>query len=165
MRSPAPVLLALMMGCVPPAGAQNSKAIVGSAGAGATFYCIVTRCDSGSSVGVMAGFDATKPLAVEAGVRRHYCFDCNRFVIAEAALLLQYRRRLVSPFFAGGVSFVSDTDFMGDHVGLLAGAGAWVWLGDRWGMRIELRGRQVGRGDAMGELFLSLAHRFVRPGD
>jgi hypothetical protein len=163
MRRSICVFLALLIVSVPSAAAQQSKGIVVGANVGGTYYCIVSRCDTGTTVGVMAGVDATRALAVEAAVRRHYCFDCDRFVIAEAAAVLQYRRRLISPFVAAGASYSSDPDFMGDHVGLLAAAGAWVWPDRRWGMRLELRGRQVGRGDAMGELSLSLVHRFVRP--
>jgi hypothetical protein len=164
VRLSIPVLLALATSGVLPAAGQDARGIVVGAGVGATYYCIVSRCDSGGTIGVMGAFDASRVLSVEAGVRRHYCFDCDRFMIAEADVLVQYPRQRVSPFLAAGLSYSSDAEFMGDHVGLLAAAGAWIRLRQRWGARLELRGRQVGRGDAMGELSLSMTHRFVRPG-
>jgi hypothetical protein len=158
------MLLALATAGVSTAAAQSTRGIVVGAGVGVTYYCIVARCDTGSTIGAMGAFDFSRLVSVEAGVRRHYCFDCDRFMIAEADVLVQYPLPRVSPFLAAGVSYSSDAEFMGDHVGLLAAAGVWIWLRQRWGARVELRGRQVGRGDAMGELSLSVVHRFVRPG-
>lgn len=163
MRSGFCVLAGLALACASSAAAaQSSKAIVVSAGAGGTFYCIITRCDSGTIFGVTAGYGLTPAVAVEAGVRRHSCFDCDRFVIADAALVLQLSARTVSPFAAIGVGWSSDPEFMGNEVGLLAAAGVAIWPSRTWGIRTELRGRTVGRGDGMGELSVSVSYRMFR---
>jgi hypothetical protein len=157
---PLYALLALgIAGASSPAAAQERALHVGI-GAGGTYYCIVSRCDTGIIIGPVGSFHFTPVIAVEAAVRRHFCTDCDRFTVAEAALLFLYPQRVVSPYVGGGVSLSSDPDFMGDEVGLLAAAGAWVWPGRRWGMRVDARGRQVGRGDAMGEVSLALVRRF-----
>lgn len=139
------------------AGAQTAYA---AAGAGGTYYCIVSRCDTGSTVGVAAGVQLTSVLGVEAGVRRHFCFDCDRFVLADASVVLQYPRTVVSPYIAAGVSLSSDPDFMGEEIGAAAAAGAWLWSGRRWGGRLELRGRRVPGSDGIAELSAAIAHRF-----
>ncbi|MGQ0560859.1 MAG: hypothetical protein ACT443_03180 [Gemmatimonadota bacterium] len=41
---------------------------------------------------------------------------------------------------------------MGEDFGLVGAARASVWFSERWGMLLDVRGRQVGRGDRMGEL-------------
>jgi hypothetical protein len=145
-----------------PSAAQSTRSMVIGAGAGGTFYCIVSRCDSGTIVAGMASLDITRLIAAELRVGRHYCFDCDRFVIAEPAVVLQYPRNALTPYVAGGISYSSDPGFMGNQTGLAGAAGAWIWPDRRWSLRFELRGRQVGRGDAMGELSLAVARRFVR---
>ncbi len=150
----------LLVAIAAPARAQNPVRIVTGVSAGATYYCLVSRCNTGTTIGVSAEAQATRVLGLELAVRRHTCFDCDRFVIADAALVLRVPAHTIQPFVAGGVSRSSDPEFMGTHTGLLGAAGAWAWLGPAWGAKLELRGRQVGRGDAMGELSLGLAHRF-----
>lgn len=152
----AVLLLALAL---PPAPAGAQAAYV-AAGAGGTYYCIVSRCDTGSTMGVAAGVQLSPALGIEAGVRRHFCFDCDRFVIGDASLVLQYPRAVVSPYVAAGVSLSSDPEFMGDEIGAAAAAGAWLWSGRRWGGRLELRGRRVPGSDGVAELSASIAHRF-----
>jgi hypothetical protein len=53
---------------------------------------------------------------------------------------------------------------MGDEAGLHAAVGTWYWVSRAWGMRAEVRGRQVGRGDHMGEASVGVAYRFSRAG-
>src|SRR5687767_839510 len=156
-------LVALATVCATsPASAQTAPALVVSGGAGATYYCIVSRCDSGTTVGLAAELGLTRALGVHASVRRHFCFDCDRFVIGDAALVLQYPARTVSPFAAVGVTFSSAPDFMGNQTGLLAAGGASIRLTRRWSIRPELRGRTIGSSDRLVELAVSVAHRSGR---
>lgn len=156
--------IVLLIAIAAPARAQSPVRIVTGVSAGATYYCIVSRCGTGQTVGVVADAQPTPAIGLELAVRRHSCFDCDRFVIADAALVLRYPARTIQPFVAAGVSLSSDPGLMGTRAGMLGAAGAWAWLKPAWGAKLELRGRQVGRGDGMGELSLSLAHRFSAGG-
>ncbi|HEX6307737.1 MAG TPA: hypothetical protein VFZ69_06075 [Longimicrobiales bacterium] len=138
--------------------AQSSGDVVIGASAGGTYYCISTRCDTGTTAGIAVSFQATPVVGVEASGRRHFCPDCDRFLMGDGAVLLQYPGRRVRPFVGGGMSYSSDPEFMGSHFGLLGATGVSIGLGDRWATRAEVRGRRVGRGDAMGELLLSLLY-------
>jgi hypothetical protein len=148
-------------GLAPDAAAQDVAASVGI-GAGGTYYCIVSRCGTGRTLGFNASINATHMLAIEAAVRKHYCFDCGRFVIGESMLLLQYPKHTVQPFVGAGISFSSDPELMGDELGLAGAVGASAQPWQHWGVRLELRGRQVGKGDAMGELSVFVSRHFVR---
>jgi len=159
MRVACTALVVLVLG-FSGAHAQNPVRISAGVSGGATYYCIVSRCDTGSTVGVFADVEIAPILAFEIAGRRQFCFDCDRFIIGDAGLVLRYPARRIRPFISAGVSRTSDPEFMGTHTGLSGATGAWGWFNERWGTRIELRGRQVGRGDAIGELSLSLAHRF-----
>ncbi len=142
------------------AHAQDRVRFVTGLTAGGTYYCIVTRCNTGQTVGALAEVQVAPALALELAARRHGCFDCDRFFIADAALVLRYPARIVQPFFAAGVARSSDPEFMGTQLGLMGAAGAWAWFQPAWGAKLELRGRQVGRGDGMGELSVALGYRF-----
>ncbi len=160
MRHLIATILLLAIAGVAPARAQGPVRIVTGVSAGATYYCIVTRCGTGKTIGVLVEAQPARVLGLELAARRHSCFDCERFVIADAALVLRYPARSIQPFVAAGASRSTDTGALGTHSGLLGAAGAWAWLDPAWGAKLELRGRQVGRGDGMGELSLSFAHRF-----
>ncbi len=160
MRYLIGIAVLLAIGGAAPAHAQSPVRLVAGLSGGGTYYCIASRCNTGSTVGVLAEVEATPALALELGVRRHFCFDCDRFTLADAALVLRYPARTIQPFVAAGASRSSDPGFMGTQVGPLGAAGAWAWFNRSWGAKLELRGRRVGRGDAMGELSFALGHRF-----
>jgi len=141
--------------------AQQRSDLVVAVGGGGTYYCIITRCGTGGTVVGLVGYGLAPSLMVVASGRWHDCFDCRRFLVAEGSLQLRHRGRRMQPFVAAGVGVSSDPDFMGDKVGLHAAVGTWLWLSPRWGLQAELRGRQVGRGDAMAELSLTVARRFL----
>lgn len=142
--------------------AQQPGAAVIGLGAGGTYYCIVSRCDTGATLFGMAGYALTPALSVGATARWHGCPDCDRFLIGEAGAQLRYPGRVLQPFVALGAGLSSDPAFMGDQVGLHAAVGTWIWPTARWGLQLELRGRQVGRGDHMGELSLGIGRRLLR---
>jgi hypothetical protein len=91
-----------------PASAQpaqsegSAQSLVVGVGGGGTIYSIATRLGSGSTVTAMAGYRLSPALLVEGAVRRHQCFDCDRFLIAEGGLQVGYPGRTVSPFVSGG---------------------------------------------------------------
>lgn len=155
---------ALALACLAPAAqAQQTRPLELGAGGGGTYYCIVSRCNTGTTLGATATLRLTPAIGLDATVRRHFCFDCDRYLLGEAGVLLRVPGRALSPFAAAGASLSSDPEFFGDELGVFAGVGAWLWRGE-WGGRIELRGRRVRRGDALGELSLSIARAFGRPG-
>ena len=163
MRTFTNCMLIAGAACVPVrAAAQESAAAVVGAGVGGTYYCIVSRCDTGTTILGMGGYAPAPFLLVEAAVRWHQCFDCDRFVIVEGGLQLRYPGRRLEPFVAGGVGLSSDPEFMGDQFGLHAAAGTWIRVSPRWGLKTEVRGRQVGGGDLMGEASVAVAYRFLR---
>lgn len=142
-------------------GAHAAPAQVVSAGLGVSYYCIVSRCDTGTILNAAVAFDLGSVVSIEAGHRRHSCFDCHGFGITEGLLQLRYARTRLQPFVGAGVAHSVDREFMGSETGLMAAAGVWLWPRPDWGLRLELRGRQAGRGDSMGELTLSVARRFI----
>jgi hypothetical protein len=143
-----------------PASAQEAGDFVAAAGVGGTFYCIVTRCNTGATVGALVAYDVLPFVMLEAGAKRHFCFDCDSYVILDAGVQLRYPHATVQPFLGAGVSRHSDAEFMGTHTGPHAAAGVWVWARTDWGVQAELRGTRVRVGDYMGEISLSLARRF-----
>jgi hypothetical protein len=148
-----------------PASAQPAQSegaaqsLVVGVGGGGTIYSIATRLGSGSTVTAMAGYRLSPALLVEGAVRRHQCFDCDRFLIAEGGLQVGYPGRTVSPFVSGGYGTSSDPEFMGTATGFYLGFGSWLWPMAPWGVKLEVRGRQVGR-DTMGDATLLIARRF-----
>jgi hypothetical protein len=162
MRLVIPAALAALLGLLSPhaAPAQHDAPFVVGVGGGGTVYNIVTRLGSGSSVAAMAGYRISPALLVEGSVRRHMCFDCDRFVIAEGGLQLGYPGRRMGPFVSGGYGVSSDPEFMGTESGFYLGVGSWIWATPAWGVQLELRGRKVGASDAMGDATVILARRF-----
>ena len=146
-------LLLLLLSMPAPLQAQSPRAAFG-AGAGGTYYCIVSRCDTGASVGVSGDVRLSSFTALNAAIHRHFCSDCDRFTMAELALLVQPASRRLRPFAGAGVSFASDPEFMGSQVGPYAMAGVTAGISGRVGLRMQIDGRKVGRGDAMGGLGL-----------
>jgi hypothetical protein len=143
-----------------PASAQDAGALVAAAGVGGTYYCIVTRCNSGTTVGALAAYGPLPFVMIEAGAKRHFCFDCVRYFIAEAGVQLRYPHVTVQPFLSAGASWNSDPEFMGEHTGPYAGAGVWIWPWADWGLHAEARGRRVmDTGSGIGEVALSVARR------
>lgn len=152
------VLLALA-----PVGAQGQDpgdVVVGVA-SGLTFYCIVSRCDSGIIGGVNLGYNVSSALMVQAGGRWHDCFDCDRFLIADAGVQLRRAGERLSPFVSAGGGISSDLELMGSKWGAYAALGTWVGLRGEWNAQLELRGRQVG-GDSMGEFTVGVARNLRR---
>jgi len=139
--------------------AQTASPLVLGAGVGGTFYGISTRTNTGTALVGLVGYDLGPNLMIEAGVRRHQCVDCDRFLIAEGGLHLKYPGRTFSPYVAGGYGVVSDPEFMGTEHGLHAAVGVWLWPERPWGLRTEVRGRQAGKGDGMGEASVLLTRR------
>ncbi len=142
------------------ADAQSFAGIGVGLSGGGTYYCIETRCNTGSTLGLFVDVPVASFVAVEAAVRRHFCFDCDRFVLADGAVVFRSPARTVRPFGAAGVSRSADHGSLGAHTGLLAAVGAWVQVQPWLDTKLELRGRQLGQRNAMGELSLSMAYRF-----
>jgi hypothetical protein len=154
------LLPAVALAAPAPASAQAAGDFFAAAGAGGTYYCIVTRCNTGTTVGALVAYGPLPFVMLEAGAKRHFCFDCDSYVITEAGVQLRYPHATVQPFLAAGVSRHSDAEFMGTYTGPQAAAGVWVWPWTGWGMHAELRGTRVRAGNHLGELSLSLARRF-----
>jgi hypothetical protein len=145
------------------AGAQERAELTAGVGAGATYYCIVSRCDQGAIGRISLGYRPASVLAFEGAAAWHDCFDCDRFLVGEAGIQLRRPGPKLEPFVSAGAGLSSDPEFMGDRWGLYAAAGAWAWLPSRWGAQLELRGRRLGRGNDMGELSLTLGRRIGGP--
>lgn len=139
--------------------AQDPARLVAGAGVGGTYYCIITRCGTGTTLIGVAAFGPRPLLLVEASVRWHECFDCKQFVIAEATLKLRRQGRVLTPFVGAGAGVSSDPDFMGTKAGVHAAIGTWVWLAQRWGVQMEVRGRAFENWDGVAEASILLAHR------
>jgi hypothetical protein len=154
------LLPALALTAPAPASAQANGDFVAAAGVGGTFYCIVTRCNTGTTVGALVAYGPLPFVMLEAGAKRHFCFDCDSYSITQAGVQLRYPHAIAQPFLAVGVARHSDADFMGSYTGPYAGVGVWVWPWSGWGAHAELRGTRVRAGDHLGELSLSLARRF-----
>lgn len=145
----------------PAVGAQEAGEMVASVGTGGTYYCIVSRCDTGTTFLGTAGYGVRPSLMVLGSVRWHECFDCDRFVIAEGSLQLRHSGEKVEPFVAIGAGLSTDPDFMGNRFGPHAAVGAWLWPSEAGGVRSELRGRRLGKGNGMAELSVAVARRFL----
>lgn len=143
------------------ASAQEAGSLMLGAGGGGTFYCIDTRCNGGTILGLSSGVQLTPSVGAEVSGRSHTCFDCDRFLIADAAVLVQYPRARVRPYAGVGVGYSSDPGFMGSHAGVLATVGALAPLTRYWMLRADVRGRRVGSG-SMGEFTLWIHYRTSR---
>lgn len=109
----------------------------------------------------VAGYAPARSLLIHASVRTHHCFDCDRFLMAEGGLQLRHAGRSLVPFVAAGAGWISDPEFMGDHVSPHVAVGAWIWPTRSFGLQLEVRGRRVSRGDALGEVSVVLARRIA----
>ena len=163
------VVITLVMGIMALAPARTAQAQeagdwIVSLGAGGTLYGIETRFDDGTLLRGGVGYVLTPNLMVEGGVRRHGCFDCDRFLILDAGLQARHRGDRFSPFLAAGGGLSSDPGLMGSKWGAHAAVGSWVRLSGEWDLQLELRGRQVGvsSSDYMGEITVGVARRFRR---
>jgi hypothetical protein len=147
------------------AEAQEAGDWIVSLGVGGTLYGIETRFDDGTLVRGGVGYVLSPNLMVEGGVRRHGCFDCDRFLVLDAGLQARHRGDRFSPFLAAGGGLSSDPGFMGSKWGAHAAVGSWVRLSGAWDLQLEVRGRQVGisSSDYMGEVSVGVARRFRRP--
>lgn len=157
-------MLAVLMALAPARlQAQELPGTVLSVGAGGTYYCIVSRCDTGFVGRAGLGYSLSPHAMIEGGARWHDCFDCDRFVIGDAGLQLRREGARMTPFVAAGAGVSSDPEFMGTRWGPYAALGTWIALTDGWAAQVELRGRRVGS-DSMGEVTASLARLLTRPG-
>ena len=164
MQNMRAMIVVLVSGCVvgtaagSPVAAQTASdasataAFTTGLSAGGTYYCIVSRCGTGATIGISAGFDLTRVFAVTASAGKHFCSDCDRFFLGDAALQARMPGRTLEPFVSGGLSLASDPGLMGREIGLFGAAGTAVRLSPDWGARVQVSGRSVGRGDAMGEI-------------
>ena len=105
-----PVLLRTLLALAfpPVVGAQGLTDLVVGGGIGGTYYCIVTRCDTGATLVATVGYGPAPFLLTSVGVRRHDCFDCDRFVIAEGSVQLRRPGGTLQPFLAAGAGVSSD---------------------------------------------------------
>jgi hypothetical protein len=133
------------------AAGQAAPGVVVGAGVGGTYYCIVSRCNTGTLLQATAGVDVMEYVHVEAGVRRHSCFDCSEFTIVDGTVLLRRETGPLTPFVGAGYGRVADAEFMGTRWAFHGAAGTWYRPGRRWGVQVALRGRELGSGDRMGE--------------
>jgi len=144
-------------------GAQQRGDVVGSIGVGGTLYAVDTRINEGTMIQGGLGYALTPAWMLEAGVRRHGCFDCDRFWIVDAGVQWQRAGERFSPYASAGAGRASDPEFMGVEWGPYASVGSWMHLSRTSKLKLELRVRQVGGGmrspDGMGELTLGVAHR------
>lgn len=165
-RSPPRVMITLTL-AVPAlvwAGAAQAQEVgdwVVSLGAGGTLYSIETRFDDGTIVRGGVGYLLTPTLMIEGGLRRHDCFDCDRFLIFDAGVQARHRGDRFSPFVAAGGGLSSDPEFMGRRWGAQAAVGSWIRLSSLWDLQLEARGRQVGFSSSfyMGEFSVGVARR------
>lgn len=145
------------------AQAQEAGDWVVSLGAGGTLYSIETRFDDGTILRGGVGYVLTPTLMIEGGLRRHGCFDCDRFLIFDAGVQARHRGDRFSPFVAVGGGLSSDPEFMGRKWGAQAAVGSWVRLSNDWDLQLEARGRQVGFSSSslMGEFSVGVARRIA----
>jgi hypothetical protein len=158
------MVVGMVLVAAAPSGVSGQEApeVVVGLGGGGSFYSIVSRTDTGVLLRGSLAYSPTPHLVVEGGARWHDCVDCTRFLIGEAGVQLRRPGERWAPFVGAGVGISSDPDFMGNPLGLHASVGSWVWLSDTWGIQLEARGRQVGRGDHMGEGTVLVSRRFRR---
>ena len=154
----------LALGSARATQAQEPGDWIVSVGAGSTLYVIETRFDDGTLLRGGVGYVLTPTLMVEGGLRRHGCFDCERFLILDAGLQAHHRGDRFRPFVAAGGGLSSDPGFIGTKWGAHAAVGSWIRLSGKWNLQLELRGRQVGVSSSgiMGEFTIGVARRWRR---
>jgi hypothetical protein len=140
--------------------AQQSGDFTATASVGGTYYCIVSRCDTGVTMGAHVAYGLLQTVALEARGSRHLCFDCDRYFLVEGGAQLRLPGGRVQPFLAAGASLHSDPEFFGDATGPYAGVGVWLHPMAGLTLRAELRGHQLDRGSRLGELSVAAGHRF-----
>lgn len=139
--------------------AQVGGDLILGAGGGVTFYCLDTRCDSGTTLLASLGYAPTPHVVIVGSGRWHGCFDCDRFLMVEASLHVRHPGPTWQPYAAAGLGMMSDPEFIGTRFGGHVGAGTWWWPSPSWGLQADVRGRHVGRGDGIIEVSLAVAHR------
>jgi hypothetical protein len=140
--------------------AQESGELFVSGGIGGSYYCIVSRCDEGSVLRLGAGYSFNASVTIDAGVRLHDCFDCDQFLIYEGGAQLRYPSPRAQPFVAAGIHRSTDPDFMGSRTGAYLGVGVSFGPWRRFHLALEVRGRDFGSGDRMGEATLTVLRGF-----
>jgi hypothetical protein len=142
---------------------QQRGDMVGSLGAGGTLYAVDTRLDEGHMIRGSVGYALTPAWLLEAGVRRHGCFDCQRFWIVDAGVQWQRPGERFSPFVSAGGGRASDPGFMGTEWGPYASVGSGVRFSETTSLQLEFRVRQLGGAmrspDGMGELTMGVTRR------
>jgi len=126
---------------------------------GGSFYSIATRSNTGFVAGGAVGLRTTPHLSLEAGARWHRCFDCTRFVTADAGVRLHPDVHVLAPFLALGGGIASDPEFFGTEFAPWIAAGLSIRWQERWAVRVEARGRRIRTGSSMGEVTMGLARR------
>lgn len=141
---------------------QEPPSFVVGAGVGATYYCILSRCDTGTTLAGLLAYEFPGPLAVEGTIRLQRCFDCDAFRMAEGSLRLEFPDLFLIPTVLAGFGAFSDPEFLQEtKVGPHLAIGLAIPPVIGMEMRLEARGRQIGfgTGDYMGEVSLLLLHR------
>jgi hypothetical protein len=142
--------------------AQKPAGITIGGGVGGGWYCYETTCDAGTIFGLSSSLQLTDAITVEVSGRSHGCFDCNRFLIGDAGILLRYARPRVRPYAGAGIGHSSESDFHESHLGLFAAVGAsFPVKDDQWGLRADVRGRRLGTSNWITELTLWLDYRMA----
>jgi hypothetical protein len=141
---------------------QDRPSIVIGGGVGATYYCIITRCNSGTTFAALVGYEFEGPFSVEGTARRLRCFDCNSFWMTEGSVRIESRAMRLRPSLTAGVGVISDSEFFGERkFGPHVGVGLSLPALAKLGVRLDVRGREVGfgTGDYMGEATILLLFR------
>lgn len=134
-------------------------------GAGWSYYSLVSRSDEGTTLFALGSFTPSPHIRVEATVRRMGCFDCERFVMAEAGVHFRLPMGAWAPYLSGGGGVTSDPDFVGTRGHAFAGVGtAWEQEEGPWGVQFEVRGRQLDPGSRLVEVTLAWTLRVPRGG-
>jgi len=130
-------------------------------GGGVSLYCIVSRCGSGTVVHFAVQQEVLPSVELEAGVRRHLCFDCDQFWIADGGVRVRTSLGPAAPFGLVGFGVARDPRFMGTRPGPVVAVGASLLPpGRAWGAQLEVRGRRAGRGQHLLEGSVTLVRRF-----
>jgi hypothetical protein len=160
------VLLSALLGfglaAPSPLQGQDRPSIVVGGGVGATYYCIITRCNTGTTFAALIGYEFEGPFAVEGTARHLRCFDCDSFWMTEGSVRIESSAMRLRPSLAAGVGVISDPEFFGErkfgpHLSLALSLPSLSGVG----VRLDVRGREVGfgTGDYMGEVALLLLYR------
>ena len=93
------------------------------------------------------------------GVWRSLCFSWAVWLFTGLAVAQTAVSDVPNPRVHGG--WISDPEFMGDHVSPHVAVGTWIWPTRSFGLQLEVRGRRVSRGDALGEVSVVFARRIA----